>query len=95
MECKDCVVYLGNGTSTSCGLKFENVIICDVNLGIIVSTEDSTDCISDDEDDCITFSGAGSADDIILPTSTIITFSTPKPPDTPEPRLTSRLLTHA
>jgi hypothetical protein len=32
MKCKDCVVYLGNGTSTSCGLKFENIIICDVNL---------------------------------------------------------------
>lgn len=60
---------------------------------IIVSTEDSTDCISDDEDDCVTFSGAGSADDIILPTSTIITFSTPKPPDTPEPRLTSQIIT--
>ena len=37
MECKDCVVYLGNGTSTSCGLKFENIIICDVNLGSGVS----------------------------------------------------------
>lgn len=37
MELKDYVVYLGNGTSTSCGFKFENVIICDVNLGSGVS----------------------------------------------------------
>ncbi|XP_071159703.1 neurexin-1-like isoform X2 [Mytilus edulis] len=53
---------------------------------IIVSTEDGLECMSDDEDECVTFSGAGSADDIILPTSTIITFSTPKPPETPQPR---------
>ncbi|XP_071159712.1 neurexin 1-like isoform X8 [Mytilus edulis] len=52
---------------------------------IIVSTEDGLECMSDDEDECVTFSGAGSADDIILPTSTIITFSTPKPPETPQP----------
>lgn len=51
---------------------------------IIVSTEDGTECISDDEDECVTDSG--SADDIILPTSQIITFSTPKPPQTPQPR---------
>lgn len=37
MELTDCVVYLGNGTSTSSGLMFEYVIIWDVNLGSGVS----------------------------------------------------------
>ena len=56
---------------------------------IIISSGEDTDCVSDDEDDCLTFSGAGSADDIIIPTSQIITSSTPSPLETPHPRYIS------